>query len=102
MGLGKIELCMLSIIVASALYLHFCEEKRNVLVPLSGGDISTESLDFDPAAHQSIRAGCKSTGNGENAFVLDLAYSEFPDEDLGDTILQDLFNVSEISVQSYK
>ena len=94
MGFGRTELCMLTVIVGSALYLYLGkeDEQNSPILRLSEDDIPADPPDYDPAAEQSVRM-CKSNGHALNAFVLDLTYSLFPDERIGDDILQDLFDV---------
>ena len=93
MGVGKTELCMLAVIVASALYLYLGkDDEHNLPIHLSDDDIPVDPPDYNPAEEHGVRV-CKSNGHAPNVFVLDLTYSVFPDEKIGDDILQDLFEV---------
>ena len=93
MGVGKTELCMMAVIVASALYLYLGkDDEHNLPILLSEDDIPVDPPDYNPAEEHGVRV-CKSNGHAPNVFVLDLTYSVFPDEKIGDDILQDLFEV---------
>ena len=97
MAFGKTEVFMLAAIVASASYLYLCEEEQGLprpLEPLPEDEIATDDTTDSSPGNPSLRYTCRTNGQAANIFVLDLSYSEFPDSDIGQQILDDLFAVS--------
>lgn len=93
---GKVDACLLIVIIASVSYLYLNEDKRRHVRP----DVSEISDDFDfdaettgtSLADTSAR-DCKLGSSVTNSLILD--YSDLSaDNDIGDDILDALFTVS--------
>ena len=95
MGFGRTEVCMLAVIFVclSYLYLDSASNDENFTKSRAASEDAT-SLDEESTVH-SVRMACsKSTGAPANMLLLDLTHPT-PAGELGDTILENLFNVSE-------
>lgn len=100
MGFGRTEQCMLAVMFACVSYLCLESSDESFMCSMSGATVEEaaasirNALDEDSAVH-SVRTVCKSTGTAANMLLLDLTYPQIPSSELGNSILNNLFNVSE-------
>lgn len=94
MGFGKIEMGMLSLILACVSYLYLESNDGESLTKsrATAEDAVLSNLPEEVETVHSIREECKSMGLGSNQLLLDLTTPPNTSTD-GDAILDHLFNV---------